>query len=76
MRDMSTRYQPSTDGTPVSTTAEPWLDVPAASKYLACKPRRIYELVAEGRLRHARDGRRLLFRSAWLDASLTESADA
>jgi excisionase family DNA binding protein len=39
-----------------------------AAEILACKPKRIYELVAQGRLRHFRDGRRLLFRREDLDA--------
>ena len=49
---------------------EPWFDVPAAAVYLACSAKRIYDLVALGRLRCARDGRRLLFRREWLDAAL------
>ena len=49
---------------------DPWLDTDAAAAYLACDPRRIYDLVAMGRLRQAKDGRRLLFRREWLDAAL------
>jgi excisionase family DNA binding protein len=45
----------------------PWLDVDGAADYLACKPHRVYDLVAEGRLRCAKDGRRSLFRREWLD---------
>lgn len=52
----------------------PWLDVQAAAEHLACTPRRIYNLVSEGRLRGARDGRRLLFRVEWLDAVVVEEA--
>lgn len=51
---------------------EPWLDVAAAAVYLACSAKRIYDLVALGRLRCARDGRRLLFRREWLDAALDQ----
>ena len=32
-----------------------WVDVQGAAEYLACTPRRIYNLVGEGRLRAARD---------------------
>jgi excisionase family DNA binding protein len=45
----------------------PWLDVDAAAVYLACRPHRVYDLVAEGRVRCAKDGRRSLFRREWLD---------
>lgn len=56
--------------TDASKTAEPWLGVHEAANYLACSPKRIYDLVATRRLRVARDGRRLLFRRSWLDATL------
>lgn len=49
---------------------EPYLGVEAAADYLSCKPARIYELVAQGRLHPLRDGRRLLFLRADLDAAL------
>lgn len=50
---------------------DPWLDVPAAARYLACgDEQRIYDLVHQGRLQRAKDGRRLLFRREWLDAAL------
>ncbi len=54
-----------------STTA--YLDVDQAAAYLACQPHRIYDLKASGRLRHFRDGRRLLFRREDLDAVLEAS---
>lgn len=44
-----------------------WLDVERAAQYLACEPRRIYDLKALGRLRYGKDGSRLLFRREWLD---------
>jgi excisionase family DNA binding protein len=49
---------------------EPWLNVNSAAAYLDCTPRRIYDLVEQGRLTPMRDGRRLLFRRQWLDAAL------
>ncbi len=52
---------------PAQRGPEPWLDVDAAADYLACRPHRVYDLVAEGRLRCAKDGRRSLFRREWLD---------
>ena len=47
---------------------EAWLDVDQAAAYLACSPKRIYDLVSQRRLRRAREGRRLLFQREWLDA--------
>jgi excisionase family DNA binding protein len=52
--------------------SEPWIDVEQAAEHLACKPRRIYELVAQRRVPVHRDGRRLLFRRSDLDAALEE----
>ena len=52
---------------PAQRSAEPWLDVDAAAAYIAAKPHRLYDIVAEGRLRCAKDGRRSLFRREWLD---------
>lgn len=46
---------------------EGWFNVQQASSYLACKPQRIYDLVSMGRLKSAKDGRRVLFRREWLD---------
>jgi excisionase family DNA binding protein len=46
---------------------DPWLDVDSAAEYLACKPKRLYDLKSQGRIRFARDGSRLLFRRSWLD---------
>lgn len=57
----------------VVSPAEPYLDVEQAAEYLACDKDRIYDLKALGRLRHVRDGRRLLFRREWLDAALDTS---
>lgn len=49
---------------------EPYLDVDRAGAYLAAKRSRVYELAESGRVRSFRDGRRLLFRQADLDALL------
>jgi excisionase family DNA binding protein len=53
---------------------EPWLGVDEAAAHLASPPSRVYDLVAQRRVRHARDGRRLLFRASWLDEALEEGA--
>lgn len=45
-----------------------WLDVSAAAEHLACKPKRIYDLVSQRRVLSAKDGSRVLFRRWWLDA--------
>jgi len=52
---------------PAQRGPAPWLDVDAAAEYIACRPHRVYDLVAEGRVRCAKDGRRSLFRREWLD---------
>ncbi|HVF79868.1 MAG TPA: helix-turn-helix domain-containing protein [Solirubrobacteraceae bacterium] len=41
-----------------------------AAAYLACPPTRIRYLVKIGRLRTARDVRRLIFKKAWLDQAV------
>lgn len=58
-----------------ATGPEPWIGVEAAAEHLACKPRRIYELVAQRRVRVRRDGRRVLFRRSWLDEALEEQPE-
>jgi excisionase family DNA binding protein len=50
--------------------ASPWLDTKGAAEHLACAPDRIHDLVQLGRLHPRRDGRRLLFKPAELDAYL------
>ena len=52
--------------------SEPWIGVEEAAAYLCCPKSRIYDLVAQRRVRVYRDGRRLLFRASWLDACLEE----
>ena len=49
----------------------PWLDVDGAAAYLASPKSRVYELVAAKRVRHYRDGRRVLFKAEDLDAALS-----
>lgn len=66
------QLMPSSAGAPVS----PWLDVDQAAAYLRCKPQRVYDLVAAGELRPAKDGRRSLFRREWLDDYLERSGSA
>ena len=39
------------------TDADPWLDVDAAAAHLACKPKRIYDLVSAGPWFESRRGR-------------------
>ncbi len=50
-----------------------WLNTRGAADYLACRPDRIHDLVQLGKLHPCRDGRRLLFRPADLDAYLEAS---
>lgn len=57
------------------TAVDPWLNVEQAAAYLAAPRSRVHDLVALGRVRCARDGRRLLFRRAWLDAVVEAGPD-
>jgi excisionase family DNA binding protein len=50
--------------------ASPWLSAEEAARHLACSRGRLYDLVQLGKLQPRRDGRRLLFRLAELDAYL------
>lgn len=49
----------------------PYLKIEEAAEYLACPVSRIRDLKDQGKLRHYRDGRRLLFRREDLDGALT-----
>lgn len=49
---------------------EPYMGIEEAARYLAAPVSRIRDLKAQGKLRHYRDGRRLLFRREDLDAVL------
>ena len=53
---------------------ESWLTVQQAADYLACRPQRIYNLISQRRLRHVKDGTRVLFRRQWLDDHLEASS--
>jgi excisionase family DNA binding protein len=53
---------------------EPWLTVADAADYLRCGRQRVYNLVSQGRLQHAKDGSRVLFRRSWLDEWVTGGA--
>ncbi len=59
---------------PAQVEPMPWLDADAAARYLASGRQRIYDLVDQGRVRVARDGRRLLFRREWLDECLDDQS--
>ncbi len=52
---------------------ERWLNSTQAAEHLGCTRGRIHDLVQLGRLKPRRDGRRLLFRTADLDACLEGS---
>jgi len=60
----------------VAVAPEPYLNPEDAATYLACPKSRIYALTEQGKLRHARDGRKLKFRREWLDDSLQEETPA
>ena len=49
---------------------DPWLDVDEAVEHLRATRQRVYDLCSSGRLKPAKDGRRLLFRRSWLDVYL------
>ena len=53
-----------------SPSAE-WLDVAGAADHLCCKPRRLHDLVSQGRVPHYREGGRLVFRRSELDEWIT-----
>ena len=52
------------------TASDGYLGVEEAAAYLASPKSRVYELVAAKRVRHYRDGRRVLFKAEDLDAVL------
>ncbi len=51
--------------------SSPWLDVAGAADYLCCKPKRLHDLVSQGRVPHYREGGRLVFRRDELDEWIT-----
>lgn len=52
----------------LDSVSQGWLDVAGAAEYLSCPKSRIYSLVSAKRIPHERDGSRLLFDPASLDA--------
>jgi excisionase family DNA binding protein len=52
--------------------ASPWVDAKGAAEYLAAPVSRIHDLVQLRKLTPRRDGRRLLFKRADLDAYLED----
>ena len=48
----------------------PWMTVEETADYLRCKPKRIYDLLSQGRLPRHKDGSRVLLHRAELDAYL------
>jgi excisionase family DNA binding protein len=60
----------------VQAQLDDYLDVDAASRYLACPRSRVYDLAASGRLRVVRDGRRVLTRRRWCDEALDSQDEA
>lgn len=57
-----------------SDVRSPYLDTDEAAAYLRSSKQRIYDLTSAGRLEPCRDGSRLLFHRAHLDAYLEERA--
>lgn len=58
-----------------SSEPEPWLGVERAAAHLDCPTSRVYDLIAQRRIRTVRDGRRVLTRRQWLDEYL-DTTDA
>lgn len=57
-----------------ASVGEPLLTVEQAATYLACKPKRVYDLCSQRRVRFSKDGSRTLLRRSDLDAYLEEEA--
>jgi excisionase family DNA binding protein len=55
---------------------EPWVGVDAAAAHLCCRRQRIYDLVAQRRIPHRKEGTRLLFKLSHLDAWIEGGASA
>jgi excisionase family DNA binding protein len=56
----------------VRSEDEPWIGVKDAAEHIGAKPQRVYDLVSQERIPHARDGTRLLFRRSELDGYLKD----
>lgn len=59
----------------ISSPSTPYLNVEQAAEYLACAKRRVYDLVEREAVVFYRDGKRLLFRRADLDAYVSAPRD-
>ena len=65
------KYRLDPDRAAIIRTAPPVvMDLKEASAYLVCSPRRLRDLVAVGRVKHARVGAKIVIRREWLDAFL------
>jgi excisionase family DNA binding protein len=59
---------------PQIAPVSPWMDAEGAAEYIACGPRRIYDLSSSGRIPVHREGNRLLFHRGELDEWLRSGA--
>jgi excisionase family DNA binding protein len=71
---LADRLAPLLAGHQTVSQPDPWLTVDQAAAYLACRRQRVYNLVSQRRLRHAKDGSRVLFRRQWLDDYIEASS--
>jgi excisionase family DNA binding protein len=67
----SGKYRLAPDRAVAVRTAPPLvMDLKEASAYLVCSPRKLRDVVASRRVRHARVGAKIVIRREWLDAFL------
>ena len=65
------KYRLDPDRAAIIRTAPPVvMDLKEASVYLVCSPRKLRDLVAAGRVKHARVGAKIVIRREWLDSFL------
>jgi excisionase family DNA binding protein len=65
------KYRLDPDRAAIIRTAPPVvMDLKEASAYLVCSPRKLRDLVAVGRVKHARVGAKIVIRREWLDSFL------
>lgn len=65
------KYRLEATRTALIRTAPPVImDLKEASAYLVCSPRKLRELIATRRVKHARIGAKIVIRREWLDAFL------
>jgi excisionase family DNA binding protein len=70
-RPPRTEYRLAPDKAAVIRTMPPLvMDLKEASAYLVCSPRKLRDLVATHRVKHAYVGRKIVIRREWLDAFL------